>query len=446
MRAHPTAPFIGLCFYLVSQGMTVPIIAIGNWAVWPALPDFAWLTLVVLSIPHLHRERSHNKGIVGVFLAGLAGCVGSYTVFTLLWPVLYDPLSAKGTVVGVYQTYRLSQFVVVFWLATKVGLTEQRIRIVHWLSLGTCVFVCLSCLATYFLVPTSFFGGHLIASVNEAGPWAPYIRGVQHMGVGATNINHAYTGMQVILLAAIVAHTRRPSMLPAWLTLLSLLTVLVSEHRTGLIFLALYACVLFRPSPKQLLSAAAVVLLTAAIVLFTWADTQQALYDAIQRHSTILSSYSTDGFSSRNQIWGDRLDFLNSNYARWLIGSGFGSAMESGQNAHMLYLHIVVETGIFGLFAFLASMLKILRVLWRSEQSPRALFWVTVCLLGTGFTQETFYPVAAFGHFIGLFLCAVAIAIRSARLEQQREAIEVWTDVDWLASTSSTAREAPAWQ
>lgn len=409
----PRAPFVGLCLYLGSQAFTIPILAIGNWAVWPSLSDFAWLAFVLLSLPTIVGKPIPDWGITRLLLAILIGSVASYLVLTEFWPVLHDAGTDKGEVVGLYQLYRLVQFLAVFWLAMKVPITAKRLLTLHWLCVSVCTLICLSCIATYSFVSTSIFYGHLMSSVKTSGPWAPFILGVNHIGVGVTSYNHCYTGIQILLLAGLAAHTRRPSLLPPWLAGLSFIAIFVSEHRTGLLFFAIYMILMIRPSAKYVGSCILLTGLAGFVLAYRWSDVHDAFYDAIERHSTIPTSYSIDGFSNRDEIWADRLEFLNADWPRWIVGSGFGSAMESGSNAHMLFLHIIVEVGLLGLFLFIALMGKILYVLWNAEEAPHPLFWVTVCLLGTGLTQETFYPVVAFEHFIGLFLCAVAIAIQS---------------------------------
>ena len=70
----------------------------------------------------------------------------------------------------------------------------------------------------------------------------------------------------------------------------------------------------------------------------------------------------------------------------WILvaGTGFGSAYETGSNAHMLYLHLVLEAGLPGLIVFFGFMVRILRALWLSGTVGRPLFSVTLALLLTG--------------------------------------------------------------
>jgi hypothetical protein len=422
MPLPPKLPFWGLCLYIASQAYTVPIVAWGNWAVWPTPSDFAWLLFIALSLPSLFKGKPIDWGLLRVFLGILMACAASYAILSVYWRVLQDAGTEKSDVVGAYQLYRLVQFIVVFFLAAKVELSPERVKTLHWIAVAAGSFLCLTCIATYWVVPTSVFGGHLMSAVGQSGPWDPYIRGFTNWGVGASNYNHCFTGIQIILLAALAAHTRRPAALPPWFAMLCFLAIFISEHRTGLVFFVVYLLLLFRPSPEYLVSSAFALVLAAVIVAFTWNDVKDVLFEAVERHSTITTSYSTDGFAARDQIWDRRLDYLNEQPVRWIAGAGFGAA--SSDNAHNIFLHIIVETGVLGLAVFFLAMGKILQVLWWNEEASRPLFWATVCLMGTGFTQETFFPVASFGHFTGLYLCAVAIAIRSTDYTGSAEVLE----------------------
>jgi hypothetical protein len=116
---------------------------------------------------------------------------------------------------------------------------------------------------------------------------------------------------------------------------------------------------------------------------------------------------------------------LNQKPIRWVLGTGFGTAVDADpvlhQDAHMLPLQIIIETGVIGLIVATYLFSTILRYLYVSEVGFKPLFWATVALLIGSLTQETFYPVPALGHFIGFYLCSVAIALRMKIFRRQNE-------------------------
>ena len=120
----------------------------------------------------------------------------------------------------------------------------------------------------------------------------------------------------------------------------------------------------------------------------------------------------TGGFAGRTGIWEERIRYLNREPHRWAVGSGFGSAAASGSQSHNFFLNVVLETGITGLLIAGLAMTEILRQLWKRERT-HAIFWVSLVLLVTCLARETFYPVPHTAHFIGFYLTAVAIALRS---------------------------------
>jgi O-antigen ligase len=142
----------------------------------------------------------------------------------------------------------------------------------------------------------------------------------------------------------------------------------------------------------------------------TLLGTDDNLSDIFVRQSTVLNP--TENLSGRDNIWMDYIDYLNSNPIRWLIGSGTGSNSQLRSNAHNLYLNIIAEGGLPFLVSFIAVFMAILRTLWRNEGNSKPVFFVTLALLISSLTQETLYPVPAFGHFLGLYLFVLAIALR----------------------------------
>jgi len=132
----------------------------------------------------------------------------------------------------------------------------------------------------------------------------------------------------------------------------------------------------------------------------------------VERSLTLFNVTEAENLSDRDIIWEDRIEFLNADFSRWLMGTGFGNTVNSGSNAHMLPLHLIVETGIFGLTIFALLGLWVLRMLWRYDWYIKPIFWATVMLLFSSATQETFYPVPSLSYFLGLYLTTVAITLR----------------------------------
>ncbi len=181
-------------------------------------------------------------------------------------------------------------------------------------------------------------------------------------------------------------------------------------------------------------------MIVLATAVLAWNPDLTPLNPLIERHSTIGASFEEDGFAGRVDIWQDRLALLLDRPVLLLFGSGFGSAIETGFNGHMLFLHIVVEGGLVGLLLFLIMLVFITRNLQKHETGAKPLFCLNVALLVSCMTQETFYPVPGMGHFAGLYLFTTALAF--SRFQPLRNFPE--SDIILAASAASRRRLSAA--
>ncbi|MCE5200359.1 hypothetical protein LLG39_15440, partial [bacterium] len=135
------------------------------------------------------------------------------------------------------------------------------------------------------------------------------------------------------------------------------------------------------------------------------------LLQTAERQASIADPLDPQNLSGRTGIWHDSIAFLNMDPVRWIVGAGPGSVAQYGYNAHCLYLHITMEAGILGLMLFLLFSYRTVSYLKRFERGAKPLMWMTIAFLISALTQETFYPVPAFQHFLGLYLCSIAIVL-----------------------------------
>jgi O-antigen ligase len=416
-------PFLALCFYLISQGYTIPLLAVGpTWALWPCLSDLAIvLLLVTFSIGFRHTSPL-PKPVKPIFLILLLIIYGS--IFSYLCYLPSAPENAPGRVWGTYQIFRLIQFTGVFFIAAKIPLTEKRISILTQVVGIVFLFVCLGVFLTYLgIVPLASVTAHLPLD----GPWPEYAAfagsGVGR-GLGFVGYNYAYTSVQIILLLALklgLSDYQKKGFYNSGLVLLSVVSCFLSSSRSGLIAMLLYSIIYWLNMPKSLskssisLAVAVVIILLSIVFLGNYINFDSASQDStIERQANLFSSSNSDQLSEsgRNGIWEERVEFLNKDFIKWIVGSGFGSALDSGNFAHMLPLQIVLETGFIGLLIFILLFYKILHYFYLHEVGIKPIFLGTVILLFTSASQETFYPMPAFQHFLGFYLCALAISIK----------------------------------
>lgn len=418
------------CAYVVSQVYMVPIWTVGpSWSVWPSITDFI-VILMLLWLPFISREARVTPTIASLqrcllLLAG--GCVLSYTLSTLdLFGLrTAEAFNDKGPYVGLYQIYRVGQFLTVFWFAARLDLSAQRMV---WLRRSIAFTFWVSCallLSNYFgLIDTPTLAPHIPKDLGVSGPWAFYARGTLPNPVGAISYHHAYPTVQLLILAAAYLSLRpaRGVLIPTLILSCLWVCSLVGGSRAGFVSSCLFVIAIVVSRLRQLVVISVVVAVTVVTYFYFSESFAAAFSRAVERQETITTSYDVDGFAGRVEIWNDRVALLNRNPVFWLAGTGFGSAIESGSNGHMLLLQTTLECGLLGTAVFLYCVWKVMLFLWRQGGRGRVLCYVMGALLVSSVTQETFYPVPAFGHFCGMCLFCIASVLSLPVISRSLEA------------------------
>lgn len=408
--------FFTLCLYLLSQGYLIPVFAIGpSWVVWPRITDFIIVLFVLLSIfkfKYLNKASKYNQSLFNILVIIFFGCILSF----VLYLNFHSANINKGFYVGAHNIYRFFQALCVFFVAMRLPLTKGRINILRRLVTVTLLFVCFGVILTYLsIIPLRSLISHLPASSEMLGTWMRYANFTE-VGFGTISYNHAYTALQVIMLIGLTVSlsSDKGKLMNVLLFILSIFVCFLTESRAGLVAIVFFAVVFWVKKPVYAFFAVVVI----AVVLFSGIIPEgkfSSFAPTLERHKTILEIQDTENFSGRYEIWQDRLAFINQEPTRWIWGEGFGSALDSGDQAHMIFLQIIFETGVIGLLLFLLFFYRLLSYLRMSGAMGMSIFWVTVALLISSLTQETFYPNIAFPYFIGLFLCSVSIVLNDNR-------------------------------
>jgi len=412
--------FFAFCCYLLSQSITVPILPLGPWVIWPCLSDVAFIFLVLTFIK-CHRYTVSpsilNQRIFSVLLMIFLGCLFSYFYYLLF----ADPNNKGYPFFGGFQIYRLVEFFGLFWLAARIPLTQARIEIMKHIVNGVLIFVCLGVFLTWAnIIPLAAVTAHL----PKVGAWQHY-EGISKYGtegLGFVGYNHAYVAAQIIMLFILVVHLEtnpKNNLFKTFLLLLSFFSVFISESRSGfgaMLFLCLIYLI-FKPlHALSIASLVCILLVLVPVIGLQSLDISSSDGSIIDRQLTVFEANKTENLSGRDQRWAAHLAALDENPINWIIGNGFGSAVDRGDNAHMLYLEIISETGLIGLGLFLFLFYLILVYSYKVEIKEKPFFWGTFVLLFTSFSQETFYPEPALGHFLGFYLSSLAIVLRTPYL------------------------------
>lgn len=410
--------FIALCGYLLSQAFTIPVFAIGpSWSVWPTLSDFAagclFLTLVSTSLPTSALSTA-NKTILQGLLILLGGSIVSYVFFLIVFSGFSEQTVGESprATLGGFQLYRLVEFIIVFWTTARIPLTPERITILKRIVGLVFVVVCAGIGLTYFsIISPSTFVRHLPCGAPQvAGAWHSYAV-AQGVGLGTVGYNHGYVALQVLMLVSLLIHLGpgRKIFFTNMLLVVSIVVVFLSGSRAGLAAGLVFAATLLAKRPVGTVLFTVVMAVAAVALPADWLSTVGI---TVERQLTLTEAYEPENLNGRTYIWKARLAFLNEEPLRWIVGSGFGSMTETGTYAHMLGLTVIGETGLLGLSILVVFVYQVLHCLRWQELGVQPILWVTIAFLVSTLSQETFYPVVAFGHFLGFYLCALAIALR----------------------------------
>jgi hypothetical protein len=409
-------PFVALCIYLLSQACLIPVMALGpSWAIWPRLSDFAvglLFAATLVSRPSKWPITEASQTVFRLLVIAYIGAIVSFFLVNLLIGGAGRGLAIDD---GQYYLYRITQFLIVYWVAMRVPLTPSRQKILANVATITLVATCVLCLLTWAGIPSGpRIVSHLPSSKEVAGPWVTYALD-EARGYGLISYNRAYVAAHLLLLTALKLNLdvkRRPLLDVAYIGL-ALAACFVSGSRAGFAAMGLFTFALFVRNPIYVPVAGLLLGLTSLFVspeTFSSGD----ITKIAEEQTKIANPMEAEQFRARVNLWSRWLDRFSRDPFALVVGIGFGGARGEGgvDMAHMQYLTVLGELGIFGLLFYLWLFYTILHGLWRYEPKPNPLFWATVALLFGAATQETFYPVVAFGHFLGLYALAVALALR----------------------------------
>lgn len=415
--------FLALCFFILAQSYTVPIVQIGpSWAVWPSLADFA-IGLLGLTLFYKPPAISQDSKTVFRLLVLVAYFLALSYFGQTLWSSLIgfrERNGSQGINFGVFQVYRIFQATFVYFAVMRIPFTPQRLSILRNLVLAVYLFVCLMIALTYFgVVSTADLAPHITDNFNVGGPWSKFYKGnPEGDGLGTIGYNHSYPGSQVLMLLALYVHLagNKRFGFTALLVGLGFFTVFITGARSGLAGILVWSVAYFLRKPQLAILGGAVILGLTTLVVIT---EPSALFAerTLERQSALANPLNSENLSGRPTLWGDHVNYLTQSWSRWIIGGGFGSNMETGHYSHQNYLQILMETGLVGLSLAAFFAWNVLSHLYKREDADHSIFWVTIGLMVTALNDEALYPVPHRVHFLSLYTTSLAIALRPEEIQ-----------------------------
>ena len=217
--------------------------------------------------------------------------------------------------------------------------------------------------------------------------------------------------------------------------------IIFSGSRSNLIgiFVAGIIVVLLRLRPKPIHFVYTLSIIMMAFLLFQFSPLHHIVSETIHSRETGTLDMSSIG---RLYVWKGAFDHFQK---APLIEKFFGIGManfrtiqlpffmfntRNASGAHNNFLHVLIETGICGLILFLIYFITVLVVLYKQgkyDSLALAYFFITLSLLVSGVTQETFWFQPAFG-LLWLYHTSLLALIIDTHSKNQPDDVNMFID------------------
>jgi O-antigen ligase len=166
-----------------------------------------------------------------------------------------------------------------------------------------------------------------------------------------------------------------------------------------------------------------IILIIASVLMYSFTPLKEIVQSTLYSHETQTLDLSS---VSRLLIWQSALqNFTAADVLQKLFGVGIGAystiqndfvlwgGLRAASGAHNNYIHVLSEIGIVGFIIFILLFYFVLRNLYNTKDLLcRSFFFLTVALLASGITQETFWFQRAFGSFWLCYMFFLAIVLQ----------------------------------
>ena len=408
------APLLAGSIYLACHAYTIPLFEAGpSWVIWPKLDDFA--TILLALTVWVFSPRTHLTSHWRAFERSLLWA-NLFTFASFIFLVVLGGGGEREVNTGLFQSLRVAQYSIVFVCFVRIGQGARFVRPMLRVVLAVWAFIFVVSLSCFlgWLRPVTL-ASHLLGDPASAGAWGKLLFAPAGLLQGPLGYSNTYMGCQMTLLGVLLAFGRRRStVMRSIVLLLTFIVVFLSGARAALVgFLCASALAALTAKWRILLIVGATLGLPLlyAVAPPRWVDLADS---TVRRQEGLTTIGQESSFAERVVIWGDKLYYIKENPSVLILGLGWGRMGETGANAHMLPLQILMETGVIGLAFFFFLMRSLLRALWNSGEIGQSLALATLGLLVTSAAQEVFYPIPSMGSFLGVFLalCGLAAAAR----------------------------------
>jgi len=413
--------------YLLSQAFTIPLFAFGpSWAVWPTLDDFATLFLLLVYIFTQKNTLPMDRTERFIFMLLIIGIILSLP--TIFLGKMMHPEAVKGPRFGIFQTYRTIEYFIVWICIRGMIFSSKQFNTISYTVFFIVIFVVIIAIGNISgALPPARLASHLppqgptwlmrklTGATKPLGPW----------GASSGQMVNRFTLLTAVLLAS-----KKPRALFR-LSLVGVVACMVflSGSRAATIGWCVALAVWSHKSAKQLVVMLTVILLFFMSLYILSDVVESTVFErAFYRVGTIIHRGEDPTMSGRVVHWMIALKYIASNMHILLtgVGWGFGGMVLPSKvgNAHNMYLHTLIELGMFGLIMYLFLVSRIYRWMRGKDRILVGLRAAFTGLLVASLTGEVFYPIASGAGFLGFTAALFAIGVGTHRgklLEEQQK-------------------------
>ncbi|MBN2456874.1 MAG: O-antigen ligase family protein [Sedimentisphaerales bacterium] len=400
--------------YIISQGFAIPILAVGpSWAVWPRLDDFATLFLFLVYLGSRSRIYSMDRRERFFYVIWIVLIL--YTIPSTLVGVLMRPELSKGLTFGVFQTFRVFEYGLVWLCIRGMSFSRRQFDVITRTFFCVFIFVLIICIGNVTgFIPASRLVAHLPQG-PVCGPWLyVHTKTSASEALGPYGWNPHYLDVQLICIMAVILAASKPSLFFRIFAAGAIgIIIIMSGSRAPLAGFAVALAIWSSKSIKQFMFLIFIIVIGAISFHFIAGLAEVSVIEYAFERTQSLVGISDPTLSGRTGHWRYIFEFIINNPMIFITGVGWGFSghvLGGITTAHNTFLQAFVEMGIFGASLFFIFLFAIYRLLLGNNPLKKAVRSALLGLMVVSLTHETLYPYTNNGSFHGLLLAIVAIA------------------------------------
>lgn len=283
-------------------------------------------------------------------------------------------------------------------------------------------------LITFVIILTGF---EIMIALSQYISMGADILASQREVKGTFSMHHGMLGNMLVIGLGLIAYRffiseKKMKVIYASCFIVTLLAIIISSARSTILGIGISTFVIvfmkLKIRIKNLITIGGI--LTVMLTLAYFTPLRELATNSIPTQNAQITDHSS---YSRLAMWTGAFEiFSKAPLTQKLFGVGIGRYItiqypyfldyeKRASGAHNNFIHVLMETGVVGLFLFLGLFFFLIRSFSRNytteRMRPQVQTFTTLALLFSGITQETFWFQPAFGAFWLFFISVMSIMI-----------------------------------